>query len=971
MATSYSLIFLGSAQAQSITIGQTTVLSIPDGGNANLLIAQSAKLAQAATIESMSFYVTAAGGNLILGIYGGTGPGGGPGMLKASTVSFTPKTGWNTASVATPVSLAAGTYWLAYMPSSNNLGFVRTSVASGNCDYYAYNFGSLPIEFSTSPVSCGGAWSLYATFTVSPSGPTPTGGAVNGACGSSNAADLTSKPTTNLCSAGTASNVSGSGPWSWTCAGSGRGATVSCTALLETNGACGSANGSTVSTAPTTNLCTAGTASNVSGNGPWSWTCAGGNGGSTASCTDKLASTGTTGTSSSDPTTGLLPSDRDASANWKMAGLQSVGGIPNRTTICATLSPSGRDDTANIQAAINNCTAATPGSPSSGGVVMLSAGTFTIGEGNFVKINKSITVRGSGPCAGTGIGTAPYPSSAQSHCTLIQRTNGASLTTNSGGTNPTPHFVMGVPDQYGNLSLGTATNLAVNGAAGGTTIQVASTSGFSAEQIVLIDEASNLGWRPSWTYSGEEQWSPPDYRIAWPAQNPTCQSGSQGCNGGSTPPTVPCYFNFSGADCDHYTNEIKRVASIGAGPCPGTNCTITFDSPLTISYRVANAAHVAPFYGSTPAYATAPVYYVGLENMTLQNADGSSIVMDACAYCWVKNEEDTIMYGYFSSGSISIQGGFRDQLEGVYTHKGVYPVYGGAGYNWSIDRGSSEILIENSVSMQNDKVMVMREGGAGSVVAYNYFDESILGTGSGETEVGMNASHWMGSHHVLFEGNWSYNFGNDGTWGSQNYITLLRNDLTGFRTPFYDYYDKINIDDATDTPGIVPWNGIYVSAFVYNDYWYSMVGNVMGTPGQMSGWSYKTNTNNARGIWNIGISDGSGVDNEVWSQQATASACVSSTGDQCPLTRLSNYDYVTNSLADSSNPTIPNSFYLSSAPAFFSSGSGYTWPWVNSQGSTKVQSGPTTSACTTNIGGPCSGLPAKARIDNGTPFTQP
>ena len=83
MAASYALVFLGSAQAQSVTIGQTTVLSAPDGGNGNLLAAQSANLAQAATIQSLSFYVTAAAGNLILGIYDATGPNGGPGALKA------------------------------------------------------------------------------------------------------------------------------------------------------------------------------------------------------------------------------------------------------------------------------------------------------------------------------------------------------------------------------------------------------------------------------------------------------------------------------------------------------------------------------------------------------------------------------------------------------------------------------------------------------------------------------------------------------------------------------------------------------------------------------------------------------------------------------------------------------------------------------------------------------------------------
>ncbi len=52
----------------------------------------------------------------------------------------------------------------------------------------------------------------------------------------------------------------------------------------QVNGVCGSANGTTVSIAPTTNLCAAGTASPVSGTGPWSWSCAGSSGGATAAC---------------------------------------------------------------------------------------------------------------------------------------------------------------------------------------------------------------------------------------------------------------------------------------------------------------------------------------------------------------------------------------------------------------------------------------------------------------------------------------------------------------------------------------------------------------------------------------------------------------------------------------------------------------------------------------------------------------
>ena len=50
------------------------------------------------------------------------------------------------------------------------------------------------------------------------------------------------------------------------------------------NGACGAANGIAVSSAPTTGLCSTGTASSVGGSGPWSWSCTGSNGGSTAQC---------------------------------------------------------------------------------------------------------------------------------------------------------------------------------------------------------------------------------------------------------------------------------------------------------------------------------------------------------------------------------------------------------------------------------------------------------------------------------------------------------------------------------------------------------------------------------------------------------------------------------------------------------------------------------------------------------------
>ena len=58
---------------------------------------------------------------------------------------------------------------------------------------------------------------------------TPDASVVNGACGSASNGVFTSAPSTNLCAAdNTASSVSGTGPWNWTCQGSTNGIKVSC-----------------------------------------------------------------------------------------------------------------------------------------------------------------------------------------------------------------------------------------------------------------------------------------------------------------------------------------------------------------------------------------------------------------------------------------------------------------------------------------------------------------------------------------------------------------------------------------------------------------------------------------------------------------------------------------------------------------------------------------------------------------------
>jgi hypothetical protein len=1007
IAASCILVFLGSAQAQPVTIGETAVLSGFDGGNGNLLAAQSATLAETATIESLSFYIAAASGNLILGIYDATGPNGGPGALKATSASFTPRTGWNTAKVATSVSLAAGTYWLAYLPSSSSLGFVKTN-ASGNCAYYSYQFGALPSKFSTSPASCTPAtWSFYATLTASSSGTTTSSGgttstgttAVNGTCGSSNAADLTSKPTANLCSAGTASSVSGSGPWNWTCAGSDGGTAARCSALLETAGACGSANGGTVSSTPTTNLCSAGTASTVTGAGPWLWTCAGSNGGATASCSDnKLASTGSTGSSGSgtstssskDPTVGLLPASSDGYANWNVAGMKGIpltgsisgttlsvtyspslalgpgqtisgsgvasgtqitafgsgtggagtytvsasqtvasetmmaSGIPNRTTIYKTLSPSGGDDTAAINSALAGCPA--------GQVVLLTTGVFKIsGVANGIVINNGgCTLRGSGPGSQHNTGIMPVgqgvsPTSVSASCSVQTNRAIATYCPDATGTQLIIYDLAsgGVgsvinTSAYRDITHGAAAsyNLASDAVQGTYTITLSSTPSVSPGNMVYLDEdaSSNPGGSPP------QNGGDPNFNYT------SFTSPSSG---------IGNLLGYGLRGAYRIPSDIMEVASVSGN-------TVTLDTPITYPYHVSNHAQLSTYKNSW-------MRGLGIENMFLFGGPNGGMYIETCAYCWVKNVETTWQYGI----GLSLFGVFHNEVRDSFVHEEGNVHSGGGGYLMALDGGSSESLFENNISWLGDKPIVMRGAGGGNVFAYNYTDDTFNFDNPSTPEAGLNASHLVGTHLALLEGNYGQNFTQDDYWGNSVFTTVFRNWLSAHRARAHQVYNYTFLAGGCPYPtaDLIGVAAVNVQAYSGGSNVGSpgaginFVGNVLGTRGQtlatyMPGCTNPMNSfqeqvtttaeNNADGnsfnMWYIG-----GFQNTYY-----GNPWVDTTVSDTQLVRLFNWDFVTTmtdcfatgGITHVVCPTtaVPNSFYLSSTPAFLGA---HPWPWVN------------------------------------------
>ncbi|MGE0108796.1 MAG: OmpA family protein [Bdellovibrionales bacterium] len=134
----------------------------------------------------------------------------------------------------------------------------------------------------------GGVASTCQTLKTSPKAPVAPGPQVNGLCGFANGRAFMEMPEDGLCSMGTASAISGAGPWNWSCIGENGGMTVSCTAPLTPPspiaGVCGKASGVSTLAAPQSALCSSGISSAVSGKGPWTWSCSGTNGGGAVSC---------------------------------------------------------------------------------------------------------------------------------------------------------------------------------------------------------------------------------------------------------------------------------------------------------------------------------------------------------------------------------------------------------------------------------------------------------------------------------------------------------------------------------------------------------------------------------------------------------------------------------------------------------------------------------------------------------------
>ena len=567
---------------------------------------------------------------------------------------------------------------------------------------------------------------------------------------------------------------------------------------------------------------------------------------------------------------GLIPST--SLTTWA----PGVRGIPARTRVCATVNAAtygnGRDEaSAAIQAAINGCP--------EGDVVQLSSGTFTLN--NHIRIAKGITLRGAGQ-----------------RLTTLQKTN---------QTAEQEQIIIIGPSRWPYIDETTAVNLAADAVQGAMSVTVQNGAGFAPGQFVKLDEDdyTTAAWMalPARISGPSPQILATD-RIVWPIRNPSTQ-GDLPLPGGLT------WHSRRGRPLA----EIKEVTAVNGN-------TITFSTPVHITYTTAKAAQLVRFSGVDNIF----VQRAGVEDMTLTGGSDGNVSISNAAYSWVKNVECTT----YGNPCVDIRHGFRLEVRDSYIHDTVHPYPGGGGYALSLQQGASEVLIENNIILGANKVIVMRSAGAGSVVGYNYMDNAFIGNYAGWMEVGLNGSHMVGSHHVLFEGNQSFNYDSDDTWGGSLAMTVFRNHLTGRRRDFPN-------DDNVRTAGLM-----------FGSWWHTFAGNVLGEPGSMDGWIYEDPGDGTYGhstskwgerftIWKLGYAGGS------WDQGPDPKV-------RSTVTRNGNFDYVTNSVRwDHAPQPLPDSLYLTSKPAFFGD---LPWPWVDPTGTTKVGT-----------------LPARARFDSMMPTT--
>ena len=363
--------------------------------------------------------------------------------------------------------------------------------------------------------------------------------------------------------------------------------------------------------------------------------------------------------------------------------------------------------------------------------------------------------------------------------------------------------------------------------------------------------------------------------------------------------------------------------------------TLTVRDPLYLDFPLARSPQVWRTVALNTSSVPVGNRWSGIENVAVAGGNnlwgfpGGTVAFSYMAYAWAKgidadgerwnpfNPAHPGKYGY----NIGLGRCYRCVVRDSYAHGSTDQNPGGQAYGIVVGVGSSNSLVENNISVKNNKPIALNATGGGNVISYNYVDEAVLWNSPGWQENGIDDSHANFTHHDLIEGNWTPNLGGDTTHGNSGWHTHLRNYANGMNS-------SGGMTGNLRAVGMDGWT-----------HFHAYVGNVLN-----GGTVYQTtpSSQGGRPVYQLG-------------NQAGNCGCWDNGYSAAHIHRDGNWDNVTNGVVWANGArSIPASFYLTGKPAFFGS---YVWPWIEPTASTAA--------------GRVRTLPAKARYDAGTPFAPP
>lgn len=659
--------------------------------------------------------------------------------------------------------------------------------------------------------------------------------------------------------------------------------------------------------------------------------------------------------------------DPSRATDWTQAGIP--GGIPNRTTVCQTVAPSGETDATdskNIQNAIAACAGRNQ-------VVQLEAGTYTISQGlSFDSYdqwgnplpNNNVTLRGAGPDKTKLVFTGVVACSEHADVCL-----------------------QGSKGWSGNYQ-GSATWTGDNGSSGqyhqgDTVIDLSSTAGLSTTpgasgNIIVLDQRDDaLGICPGGGGTGACSGAagavesgntvtittsiPHSYRMGQPvgigcvgSAPQTCNVTSSGYDGVYTITAVPTSSTFQ------YTDPHPGLAASGSGQatvdtggvysscvggptCSNESGSGTPDIGRTcpdpahrlncaageLSYREqmefkqvtainGNQVTISPpimmtnWRSSQNPGVWWPGAYImgdGIEGMTLDYSNdnaGNYAVGGILFFNAYQCWARNIRSIAGNRNHVWIQQSFRVDVEDNY----FWGTKGGHSKSYGVEAyaGNSENLVQNNIC-QHVVSCVMVGGDWGSVYSYNYMVDS--GYNVTDWLIGMLDENHDFAGYDLFEGNDADAIGNDNIHGTSTALTTFRNRARGQDTPL-------------KTNGLVAMSDTAFNRF--DNY----VGNVLGTPGAETAYQVEKFAPNGY-IWQIGAeADNGGTPNDPltvssalrWANASVLAGDPTSNPLEIPTALFAFMGG--NSVPGSQN--LPASFYLSAKPSFWQTPWG-TPPW--------------------------------------------